>query len=85
MANNTNGGGGDIRQRRRALGVSQLELAQLAECSPAMVGLLDRGYRPHRSAVLDRVNAVLNHSTSNDAVGCGAAAKTDVVSSDDPG
>lgn len=28
-----------------------------------MYGLLERGYRPHRSAVLDRVVAVLNDET----------------------
>lgn len=57
---NTSDGGGGLRERRKTAGLSQLEVAQLAGCSPAMVGLLDRGYRPHRSAVLERVEAVLN-------------------------
>ncbi|MGI8729858.1 MAG: hypothetical protein ACR2LK_07690 [Solirubrobacteraceae bacterium] len=49
--------------------LSQLAVALRAECSPAMVGLVDRGYRPHRSAVIERIDRVLSdaeQSTDND-------------------
>ena len=49
-----------IRDRRAALGISQQRLAELAGCSLSMVRLLDRGYAPEASAVLDRINSILN-------------------------
>jgi len=60
---NTSDAVGDLRKRREAADLSQLDVAKRADCSPAMYGLLERGYRPHRSAVLDRVVAVLNDET----------------------
>ena len=60
MATNTSDASGGLRGRREAAGLSQLDVARRAPCSPAMVGLLERGYKPHRSAVLDRIQRVLN-------------------------
>jgi transcriptional regulator with XRE-family HTH domain len=48
-----------IRQVRRAAGISQEALAQCAGCSLSMVRLLESGYRPDASNVLDRVLSVL--------------------------
>ena len=63
MNENTSGRiGVDLRERREAAGLSQLDVARRATCSPAMYGLLERGYRPHRSAVLERVVAALNQA-----------------------
>lgn len=50
----------DLRARRRSLRLSQQAVARLAECSIAMVRLLESGYRPDsESAVLARVESVL--------------------------
>jgi len=46
--------------------LSQLAVALRADCSPAMVGLIDRGYRPHRSAVIDRIDRVLRDAEQNE-------------------
>ncbi len=56
------GGGGvaHLRAMRRAAGISQERLAQLADCSLHTVALFERGYRPSRSDVLPRIVAVLN-------------------------
>jgi transcriptional regulator with XRE-family HTH domain len=45
---------------RRAAGLSQQRLAELADCSLAAVALFERGYQPDTSAVLPRILAVLN-------------------------
>jgi len=57
---NTSDAVGDLRKRREAADLSQLAVALRADCSPAMVGLVDRGYRPHRSAVIERIDRVLS-------------------------
>jgi transcriptional regulator with XRE-family HTH domain len=48
-----------IRQYRLAAGISQQKLAQLAGCSLSMVRLVESGYRPSTSDVLDRIATVL--------------------------
>jgi transcriptional regulator with XRE-family HTH domain len=53
-------GGDELRERRTTVGLSQERLAQLAECSTASVALFERGYRPGQSAVLSRIEAVLD-------------------------
>jgi len=58
--NTSDGVGGGLRARREAVHLSQLAVALRADCSPAMVGLVDRGYRPHRSAVIERIDRVLS-------------------------
>jgi len=60
MIANTSDGVGGLRERREAAGLSQLDVALRAPCSPAMVGLVDRGYRPYRSAVIKRIERVLS-------------------------
>lgn len=61
-----------LRERRQAAGLSQEKLARLADCSTASVALLERGYVPAESPVLQRILVVLNenesgaHAASND-------------------
>ena len=50
----------DIRQRRVKAGLSQAELASRANCSVSMLGMLEGGYRPKRSAVAERIDVVLS-------------------------
>jgi predicted transcriptional regulator len=50
----------DVRSRRLAAGLGQVELAQRAGCSWSMVRLFDRGYLPAHSETLGRVLAVLD-------------------------
>ncbi len=59
-ANGTRDSGG-LREQRRAAGLSQQRLAELAGCSVSAVRLFERGYQPSPSAVLTRVEAVLNN------------------------
>lgn len=49
-----------IRDRRRARGISQQRLAELASCSLSMVRVLESGYEPGTSRVLDRIDRALN-------------------------
>jgi transcriptional regulator with XRE-family HTH domain len=49
-----------IRAQRRAAGLSQQRLAELAECSVAMVRVLEGGYKPAESRVLGRIADVFN-------------------------
>lgn len=50
----------DLRARRLSCGLTQEGVSRLAECSTAMVRLLESGYRPDgESAVLARVEGVL--------------------------
>jgi transcriptional regulator with XRE-family HTH domain len=49
----------DMRSRRIAVGLSQLELAERARCSWSTIRLFDRGYRPAHSETFARVMAVL--------------------------
>lgn len=52
--------GGDLRARRRSLGLSQEEVARSADCSTGYIRLLERGFAPGHSDVLPRVIAALN-------------------------
>jgi transcriptional regulator with XRE-family HTH domain len=56
--------GGDLRQLRRAAGLSQQELAERTHCSIAIVRLLESGYQPKHSDVLPRLVAVLESDTA---------------------
>jgi predicted transcriptional regulator len=49
----------DLRQERRALGLTRTRLAIEADCSVAMLQMLEDGYRRRHSDVLPRVVAVL--------------------------
>jgi predicted transcriptional regulator len=51
---------GGLRERRLNLGLSQEKLARAADCSTAMVKLLERGFTPTHSAVLPRILKALN-------------------------
>lgn len=42
----------DLAGLRRAANLTQVDLASLADCSPAMIQRLDPGYRPRHSKVL---------------------------------
>ena len=58
---NDTGQGDGVRDLRRAAGLSQQQLAGLADCSVSMVRLVESGYRPDgRSAVLERIVGALN-------------------------
>jgi transcriptional regulator with XRE-family HTH domain len=48
-----------IRERREALGLSRQTLAGAAECSIAMLVLLERGYTPLESPVRERIEDTL--------------------------
>jgi transcriptional regulator with XRE-family HTH domain len=52
-------GGQVLRQRRKALGVSQEKLAREAACSTMSVRLFESGFLPERSDVLPRLLATL--------------------------
>jgi transcriptional regulator with XRE-family HTH domain len=52
----------DIKALREAQGLSQQQLAATADCSLSMVRLLETGYRPEPSFVLDRVLKALNRN-----------------------
>ncbi len=65
-----------IPDRRRALGLTQGQLAMRADCSRASVALIESGYRPRRSEVLPRILAVLDgRKTSEGPAGNGTSAK----------
>jgi predicted transcriptional regulator len=49
----------DVRSRRRGVGLTQLELAERAQCSWSTIRLFERGYTPAHSEVFERVQAVL--------------------------
>lgn len=67
----------DLRAERKAAGVSQQRLADLARCSVAMVRLLESGYRPYGgSAVLQRIALVLAASNVSEAAVAGGSAAT---------
>lgn len=51
---------GALAARRKAVGLSQQKLAHLADCSVAMISLLERGYQPENSSVLGRVVAAID-------------------------
>jgi DNA-binding transcriptional regulator YiaG len=50
----------DLRELRQARGLSQENVARLADCSTSMVRQLERGYIPAGSAVLPRLLEALN-------------------------
>jgi transcriptional regulator with XRE-family HTH domain len=50
---------GGLRERRLATGLTQQQLANLADCSLTHLQLLERGYSPTRSEVRARVLAAL--------------------------
>lgn len=52
--------GNQLQQRRRAVGLTQQQLADLARASRASVKLLEGNYRPRRSAVRARILRVLD-------------------------
>jgi transcriptional regulator with XRE-family HTH domain len=58
--NRTGSGGGDLRSRRIAAGLTQQRVADLAGCSISIVGLLERGLTPEHSSVIPRILAVLD-------------------------
>lgn len=49
-----------LRSRREALKLSQVDLAIKADCSPAFIAQAEAGYIPKRSKVIDRVWDALN-------------------------
>jgi transcriptional regulator with XRE-family HTH domain len=48
-----------LRHRRQDKGLSQEQLARLADCSTKMVALLEAGYQPSGSQVLARIEEAL--------------------------
>jgi len=52
-------GSGGFRELRRAAGLSQVDLAVRAECSVSMLRLIEQGYRPNGSEVIERISSVL--------------------------
>jgi len=48
-----------LRERRLAAGLTQQQLANLADCSLTHLQLLERGYKPTRSEVRARVLTTL--------------------------
>jgi len=63
MNTTTTSGGGrtrrDLRAERERAGLTRADLAARVDCSLAMLGNLEAGAIPKRSAVLERVYAVL--------------------------
>lgn len=53
-----------LRARRRALGLSQQRVAELAKCSLSMVRLIEGGYVPQSSDVLRQVAEALEAAAS---------------------
>lgn len=49
----------ELRAARERIGLTRAQVARLADCSLAQLGNLEAGAIPHRSAVLERVYAVL--------------------------
>lgn len=66
-ANATSDTGVHLRADRLAAGLSQQQLAMQADCSISMLRLLEGGYVPASSEVLDRLRAALCHSNTSDA------------------
>lgn len=56
----------ELRDRRKRAGLSQQALAEIAGCSVSIVRLLESGYDPPRSAVRDRLDALLPEPSSDD-------------------
>jgi DNA-binding transcriptional regulator YiaG len=63
-ANATDRSGDLLRTARKAAGLSQQRVAELAGCSVSYVRVLESGYRPENdSDVLVRIADVLNHES----------------------
>ncbi len=60
---------GGLREQRRAVGLSQQRLAELANCSLSAIRLFERGYQPDPSAVRERVEAILSDPSTSEAAG----------------
>ncbi len=58
---------GDVRSRRVAAGLTQLDLAQRAGCAESTIRLFDRGYTPAHSAALARALAELDRLEAAEA------------------
>ena len=56
----TTGPGGQIRERRRRLGLKVSQLADMAGCSPPHLNNIEGGRKPGSRAVLTRIKAVLD-------------------------
>jgi transcriptional regulator with XRE-family HTH domain len=71
---------GGLREQRRAAGLSQQRVAELAGCSLTFVRVLEAGYEPVTSNVLPRIEAVLDgRKTSEGPAGNGTSAKLAVM------
>ncbi|MGI8623714.1 MAG: helix-turn-helix domain-containing protein [Solirubrobacteraceae bacterium] len=64
-------GGFDVRSARQAVGLTRAQLAVRADCSLASLGNIEAGVIPRRSAVLERVAAVLAPETTEGPAGNG--------------
>jgi predicted transcriptional regulator len=60
MLSKSRSNGADIARRRRALGMTQHQLANAARCSRAYIALIEAGGGPARSRVLPDVERVLS-------------------------
>ena len=49
----------DLRERRERLGLSQRRLASFAGCSISTLRLVEHGWRPAQSDVVERIERVL--------------------------
>jgi transcriptional regulator with XRE-family HTH domain len=67
---------GGLHERRKAAGLSQQRLAELAGCSLTFVRVLEAGYAPVTSNVLPRIEAVLDGPTQSSAPGGNGGAAT---------
>ena len=59
MPINATGTPGHLRELRRAQGLSQQDVARLADCSVSYVRLLERGFEPSESRVVPRLLTAL--------------------------
>lgn len=50
---------GELREARKARGLTQAQLAGLAGCSLSIIGAIEAGAVPRQSAVVERVRDVL--------------------------
>lgn len=64
----------ELRDLRKATGLTQNQVAALAQCSRAFIANVEQGYVPRHSPTLDRILDLLN---SEGAATNGASAKTD--------
>ena len=56
----------EVRTRRHTAGITQAELAGLADCSLAFIGNVEAGYTPRRSPTLARILKVLDRVNDSD-------------------